>query len=130
MSDQTTKRMFVYGTLKREGPLNKSWIPNAQFVARARSVSPNYDMFTTGWYPILASGGQSFVTGELFDVPLDEARAVTGMERGAGYDVDICEFVTEDGLLDRAEIFVFNEEVPHLRRIEPDKENVVTFVNK
>ncbi len=61
--------LFVYGTLKREGPLHPH-LENSEFLGEAVTL-PCYTLWDLGAYPGLAPGGSTAVQGELYRVAED-----------------------------------------------------------
>ncbi|MEZ4299723.1 MAG: gamma-glutamylcyclotransferase family protein, partial [Polyangiaceae bacterium] len=58
--------LFVYGSLLR-GEDNHAVLAGARFVATARTA-PRYTLVDLGPYPALVPGGETEVSGELFEV--------------------------------------------------------------
>lgn len=58
--------VFVYGTL-RKGEVNHDVIDGCPFVKNART-EPRYTLHDHRWFPSMASGGTTAVTGEVYDL--------------------------------------------------------------
>jgi gamma-glutamylcyclotransferase (GGCT)/AIG2-like uncharacterized protein YtfP len=58
--------LFVYGTLRR-GQANHSQLADARFVAEART-EPRFELVDLGGFPALLEGGDTAVSGELYEL--------------------------------------------------------------
>jgi gamma-glutamylaminecyclotransferase len=58
--------LFVYGTLRR-GQENHSQLADARFVAEVRT-EPRFELVDLGGYPGLLEGGETAVSGELYEL--------------------------------------------------------------
>jgi gamma-glutamylaminecyclotransferase len=58
--------LFAYGTLRR-GQSNHSRLADARFVAEART-EPSFELVDLGGYPALLEGGDTAVSGELYEL--------------------------------------------------------------
>lgn len=61
--------LFVYGTLKRGGPIH-SHLENSPFLGEAVTLA-SYTLWDLGAYPGLSEGGATAVHGELYGVAPD-----------------------------------------------------------
>lgn len=79
--------VFVYGTMKKGGALNKAYMSASKY--KAEALVSGYWMFDMGPYPALAYTGNKhqLVKGEVWDMPDAAWTRLKNMEEGAGYNV-------------------------------------------
>ena len=63
-------KLFVYGTLKAGGALNKHL---DGLVENRRVGVVAGDLYSTGWYPVLSPSPTGLVMGEVYDVKIGRA---------------------------------------------------------
>lgn len=84
-------RMFVYGTLKSDGPLAQQMLDSGCSIVHPFAILRNHRMVDMGKYPGIiteqpqVSFRQTVILGEVWEVPEDIRRQIDAMEVGAGY---------------------------------------------
>lgn len=83
---QPTRRLFVYGTLKRGKPLH-SWLDESRFIG---DDSVYGEMYTLGWYPAFfwPKDRPGEIIGEVYDLPKETFERLRRMEEAAGYKTE------------------------------------------
>ncbi len=79
--------IFVYGTLRTEGHLNKLLTHRGYSPLGIYHTDKLYTMYDVG-VPIVSKGGESSITGEIYCVDLDNIPEAHGVETSAGYFLD------------------------------------------
>lgn len=72
-------RLFVYGTLMSGEPYHHRLMEEARFVAKTLT-EPAYELLDLGEYPGLVEGGETAVTGEVFEIDEHIQKAVDRLE--------------------------------------------------
>lgn len=83
------QRVFVYGTLKRKGPLH-GWMEHSVYVGDA--IVKTFTLISFGAYPAMIYTGDDKhgVKGEVFDMPTEDFAKLRAMEENVGYStIDI-----------------------------------------
>lgn len=90
-------RMFLYGTLKSDGPLAQQMVEAGCTLTYPNALLRNHRMVDMGKYPgviseqQIAQHRQTGVIGEIWEVPDDIRRQIDQMEVGAGYIIGTCQ---------------------------------------
>lgn len=74
-------RFFVYGTLK-SGHGNNRRLQNAKKLGE-HTTEPNYTMYGLGGFPAVSPGGQTAITGEVYET--DDENVINGVNALEGY---------------------------------------------
>lgn len=88
------KTVFVYGTLKSDGPLNESWLSAGCELIYPFASVPGYTLVNMGnAYPVAIRRSSDIanvtfcVRGEVWRIPDELYNSLSAMETGAGYTV-------------------------------------------
>lgn len=130
--------VFVYGTLK-QGYGNNVLLRKATFIGPAISLRPHFRMLDGG-YPYLFTGGESFVSGELYSVTDPEFRRLDGLEGyPTHYTREVHQFHTERLAVYDAWVYLNprNDDYAKARTnfysrqpVTPDENNTLTWGRK
>ncbi|SDA45131.1 gamma-glutamylcyclotransferase family protein [Methanobrevibacter millerae] len=117
----SNRNVFVYGTLMK-GEGNARYLQNSAFLCTA--VITGYQMYDVGWYPAIVSG-DNLITGELYRVPIKDMPAIDMLEGEGTLYIKKCERVTDSkGNTTFAFVYIYNEDVSNLKKIDSWKEYV------
>lgn len=111
--------LFVYGTLRRAGPMHGLLVPGARFVARARFRGRLYDL---GVFPALTPSDSDAdgVLGELYEIDgADPGAHLASLDRyeGAQFVRSLEPVTCEDGAVVEAFVYLYQGEVGGGRHI-------------
>lgn len=71
-------RIFVYGTLLK-GEANHDLLQGVKYLYTA-STEPAFRLLNMGSFPAMTEGGESSVTGEVYEVPMEVLRDLDRLE--------------------------------------------------
>lgn len=113
-------KLFVYGTLRRAGPMHGLLVPGARFLAHARFRGRLYDL---GAFPALlpSAGATDVVLGELFEVDASDPDAhLASIDRyeGARFRRSLESVTREDETIVEAWVYLYRGDVGDGRRID------------
>lgn len=115
------RNLFVYGTLMT-GETNHHYLQNSTLLGNA--TVRGYDMYDVGWYPAITPGN-NLITGELYQVPIDDISSIDMLEGEGILYIKKCETITDaEGNRTFALVYVYNEDTSNLKRIASWKEYV------
>jgi gamma-glutamylcyclotransferase (GGCT)/AIG2-like uncharacterized protein YtfP len=137
-SSSEMSNVFVYGTLKT-GYGNNALLRRATFIGRATSLLPSFRMLDGG-YPYLFTGGESFVSGELYSVTDPQFRRLDGLEGyPTHYTREVHQFTSELGNVYDAWVYLNPRHDDYVRAestfygrqpVIPDETNTLTWERK
>lgn len=82
-------RVFVYGTLRRGGPLHECWLGGAEFVEARTERGRMFHRFARAGryigYPVVRFGEPGVVHGEVYDLDALDFEDLRRMEQAVGY---------------------------------------------
>lgn len=71
-------KVFVYGTLKRGCP-NSCLLETSEFI-KSTKTKPEYTMLDLGYFPAVLEGGNTSITGEIYEVDDKVLEALHNLE--------------------------------------------------
>lgn len=121
MTFSTIMRLFVYGSLKKGGKLNHVMLrANATFITNLTISDYGLKMVYGDFmnFPIIFKNPKTFVSGELWEVPIDNIDIITKVEHGYK--------LTQ---IEDADLWVYYPmfDTNQLDDIDPDANGVCTF---
>jgi gamma-glutamylcyclotransferase (GGCT)/AIG2-like uncharacterized protein YtfP len=120
-------KVFVYGTLKQDHKIrgiNK--FDGVKFIGHATTMDPWFDMADLGAFPAAVPGGDSYISGEVWEVTPEVMDQLDLIE---GFPTFYLRQITET-TLGPAWMYYLPERMAHDEDwIDPDSYNILTWEN-